>query len=69
MNLIFIQEYVDAGSIKKSQMKFQNVTNAPLLTTEPHQKILGALAIPELHLLIGWLFSFEYSNILKTLLI
>ena len=39
--------------MKKTQMKYQNVTNAPLLTDEPGKKVIELLCVPELHLLIG----------------
>ena len=45
--------YVDSGSNKKKQKDFQNFTNTPLLTGDPEQLVLGLLAVPELHLLIG----------------
>ena len=42
-----------AGSNLKSQKKFQNVVNSPLLIGRPDQKVLGLVSVPELHLLIG----------------
>ena len=54
-SIIIVQEYVAAGSDKKKQKnpRFQNVTNPPLLSAEPEQKILGLLSVPELHCLNG----------------
>ena len=40
----------------KKQKDYQNVTNYPLLTADPEARILGILAIPELHCLIGKFF-------------
>ena len=34
-------------------MKYDNVTNPPLITTSVNKQILGILVVPELHLLIG----------------
>jgi hypothetical protein len=51
--LYFYQNFVEAGSVKKTQQRFQNVTNQPLLTGDVDDKVLGILAVPELHLLLG----------------
>ena len=51
-NFLF-QNFVEAGSIVKTQRIFHNVTNPPLLKGQLDQKILGLLTVPELHLLIG----------------
>ena len=47
------QAYVKSGSNPKQQKKFQNVTNSPLIKADPNTLVLGIIAIPELHLLIG----------------
>ena len=51
--IFFCQNYVEAGSVKKTQQRFQNVTNPPLLAGDLDQKVLGLLCVPELHLLLG----------------
>ena len=48
---------MESGANPKKQKDFQNVVNPPLLiATDPNQLILGIIAIPELHLLIGEYF-------------
>ena len=46
-------KYEEAGGDKKKQKNFQNVINKPLLEMEPDDLILGAVAPPELHLMLG----------------
>ena len=46
-------KYEEAGGDKKKQKNFQNVVNKPLLEMEPDDLILGAVAPPELHLMLG----------------
>ena len=48
-----MQAYVDSGSNKKKQKLFQNMVHEPLLKGDPDSLVLGLIAIPELHLLIG----------------
>ena len=45
--------YSEAGGIKRTQQKYQNVTNPPLLTADDSKLIIEVLCIPELHILIG----------------
>ena len=45
--------YEEAGGDKKKQKDFQNIVNKPLLQMEPDDLILGAVAPPELHLMLG----------------
>ena len=45
--------FVDGGANKKTQKRFQNVTNPPLLTGSDDKLVLDILAVPELHLLLG----------------
>ena len=54
LKMLHLQKYVLDGSPVKKQQLYQNITNQPLLTGEPTQLILTILAVPELHLLIGW---------------
>ena len=44
---------MDSHSNKNKQKWFQNVVNEPLLSGDPDETVLGIIAIPELHLLIG----------------
>ena len=46
-------QYEEAGGDKKKQKDFQNVVHKPLLEMEPDNLILGAVAPPELHLMLG----------------
>ena len=46
-------KYKEAGGDKKKQKDFQNVINKPLLEMEPDDQILGAVAPPELRLMLG----------------
>lgn len=39
--------------MKKTQQRFQNVTNSPLLTVDVDRTVLRLLSVPELHLLLG----------------
>ena len=39
--------------MRKTQQRFQNVTNPPLLAGDVDRKVLGLLCVPELHLLLG----------------
>ena len=43
-------------------MKYQNVTNPPLLTSAASTKVIEVLSIPELHLLIGKQKSFIFEE-------
>ena len=54
LKMLHLPKYVLDGSPVKKQQLYQNITNPPLLTGEPTQLILKMLAVPELHLLIGW---------------
>ena len=45
--------YMTAGSKKKNQADFQNIVNPPLLEGPGEAQILGLLAPPELHLMLG----------------
>ena len=56
--MMLFQEYVAAGSDKKKQKNYQNVTNSPLLTGSADKQLLSILCVPELHLLLG-----EYTEI------
>ena len=47
------QLFVEAGGDKKKQKEFQNVVNEPLLGGDPNDLILGSVAPPELHLMLG----------------
>ena len=47
------QRFVDAGSNLKKQSKFDNVIHKPLLSVDESEVVLGLLAPPELHMLIG----------------
>ena len=62
-----LQGYIDGGSKKKTKMKFDNVTNAPLITSSPDKKIIESLSVPELHILLGkvlWnTLTFSYSEL------
>ena len=60
INNMFFQEYVSHGSNIKKQKLQQNVTNPPLITTDPDKLILSILGVPELHLLIGRSLMFKY---------
>ena len=44
---------MDSGAVKKHQKRFQNVVNEPLITGEHENLILGLIALPELHIMIG----------------
>ena len=44
---------MDSGAVKKYQKRFQNVVNEPLITGEHDDLILGLIALPELHIMIG----------------
>ena len=50
---------MDNKAVRRTQQKFQNVINEPLLTGKPDDLILGLLAPPELHILIGTQKSYE----------
>ena len=56
-SFIVFKEYVESGSNRKKQQNFQNVINEPLLKGQPDQEVLGLIAVPELHLLIGFVFT------------
>ena len=47
------KHFVDAGANHKRQQDFQNVVHPPLIIAANDQLILGVLAPPELHMLIG----------------
>ena len=47
------QVYVDAGSNKNNQARFQNCVHMNLLAGEPETLVIDCMNIPELHLLIG----------------
>ena len=46
-------KYVESGANPKKQQDFQNCVKISLIAAESDQIILGLLAVPELHLLIG----------------
>ena len=46
-------QFEEAGADKTKQRLFQNVVNKPLLDLEPDNLILGPVAPPELHLMLG----------------
>ena len=46
-------DFQEAGADKKKQKDFQNVVNKPLLELEPDDLVLGTVAPPELHLMLG----------------
>ena len=47
------QQYKDSGADPKTQQHYQNVVNAPLIVAQGEDLILGVLAVPELHILLG----------------
>ena len=47
------QGYVDAGSNRKTQARYQNCVNMNLLAGDQETMVIDCLNIPELHLLIG----------------
>ena len=49
------EQYVAAGSVKAKQARYmyQNVANPPLLHCDPFEQVLGLVAVPELHLMLG----------------
>ena len=49
----FHQSYVEAGSPKSNQARYQNCVHMNLLAWEPETLVLDCINIPELHLLIG----------------
>ena len=48
------ESYISAGCPRDSQMKYENMTNPPVLTSsDPDKTVLDLVVPPELHLLIG----------------
>ena len=47
------QKYVDAGSNRKTQARFENCVNPNLLAGDSDTVVMDCLNMPELHLLIG----------------
>ena len=48
-----IQDYIEAKASSRNQKAYQNVVHEPLLVGDPESLILKAIALPELHILIG----------------
>ena len=48
-----LKGFVDSKCKRKDQKRFQNVVNDPLITGDPDDLILGLVALPELHIMIG----------------
>ena len=46
-------DFFEAGGNRATQKDYENVVNPPLIATSPDKLILGTLALPELHLLLG----------------
>ena len=46
-------KFEEAGADKKKQKEFQNVVNKPLLQGELNVLIIGSLAVPQLHIMLG----------------